>query len=179
MKYEYILYHTGSYCWITLFFDWKFKKWFSNWCRWPTFVLTYEICISKSKFLGKITWNRFFRNLLSRLHRCRWRLMDTKCVGDKFEMLVMALNAFIAPISKLLHWHPKIVTNIHLSPISMSPIFSIESFHMKHGMIMTILIMTHDSCAFLSHFTCKAPFYSLTWWMILEAVHYSHYIYLF
>ena len=35
----------------------KIKNWFRNWCFWPTLVSTYEICISKNKFFGKISFS--------------------------------------------------------------------------------------------------------------------------
>ena len=64
------------------------------------------------------------------LHQCWWWMLETKCVGDNFKMLVTALTVFVinilyfltlAPrtnilkmsqISKFCHQHPKIVTNI-------------------------------------------------------------------
>ena len=63
-----------------------------------------------------------------RLHQCWWRMLETKCVGDNFEMLVTVLAVFVtiilylltltsgtnnqkmSPISKFCHSHPKIVT---------------------------------------------------------------------
>jgi len=63
-------------------------------------------------------------------YRCRRRMLETKYVGDNFEMLVTVLTDFvtnilfllpftsgtniqkISPISKFCHQHPKIVTNI-------------------------------------------------------------------
>ena len=78
---------------------------------------------------------------LNRLHRLWWRILETKCVGDNFEMLVTVLavsvnniryllteasgtnNQKMSPISKF--WsltsnncHQDKVTNIHLSPTS-------------------------------------------------------------
>ena len=64
------------------------------------------------------------------LHRCWWRMLKTKYVGDNFEMLVTVVADFVtnilyllalasgtniqkmSPISKFCHQHPKIVTNI-------------------------------------------------------------------
>ena len=39
-------------------------------------------------------------NRSSRLHRCRWRMLDTKCVCDNFEMLVTVL-ADLVPRSSI------------------------------------------------------------------------------
>ena len=68
--------------------------------------------------------------ILLRLHRCWWRMLETKCVGDNFEMLVTVLAVFVtnifylltlgsgtniqnvSSISKFHHQHQKIVTNI-------------------------------------------------------------------
>ena len=61
-------------------------------------------------------------NKIRGLHRCWWRMLDTKCVGDKFEMLV----------TDLIHWenhqhseksrqHLKSVTIRTMSPKSLSP----------------------------------------------------------
>ena len=75
--------------------------------------------------------NNYFR-----LHRCWWRMLETKYVSDNFEMLVTVLpkpfwpvfvtnilylltlvsgtnNQKMSPISRFCHWHPKIVTNIY------------------------------------------------------------------
>ena len=75
-----------------------------------------------------------------RLHRCWWRMLETKCVGDKFEMLVtdsgcwwpikyikkitnitkkVANIMILPPTSEISHHHK--VTNITMSPTSLSP----------------------------------------------------------
>ena len=36
------------------------------------------------------------------LHRCRWRMLETKCVDDNFEMLVTVLVVFVTSILYLL-----------------------------------------------------------------------------
>ena len=66
------------------------------------------------------------------LHRCWWRMLETKCAGDKVEMLVTDLihwkitnitkkvgNIMILPTSQIGHHHK--VTNITRSPTSLSP----------------------------------------------------------
>ena len=77
----------------------------------------------------------FWMDNICWLHRCWWRMLETKCVGDNFEILVTALAVFVtnilyhstlasgtnvqkmSPISKFCHQHPKIFTDIK-SPIS-------------------------------------------------------------
>ena len=94
----------------------------------------------KPKLNGQLNW----------LHRCWWQMLETKCVGDNFEMLVTFLAVFVTNILYLLtydgvnvgHQQPKDVTNIeilslrskichqdkvtniHLSPTSMQPLNS-------------------------------------------------------
>ena len=57
---------------------------------------------------------------LWRLKQRWWLMLETKCVGDNFELLVTILNAtklwLLRPSSQISH--PTIVTNIGLSPIS-------------------------------------------------------------
>ena len=78
------------------------------------------------------------------VHRCWWRMLETKCVGDKFVMLVtdsgfwwpikyiekitkitkkVANIMILRPTSKISHHHK--VTNITMSPTSLSPYYSI------------------------------------------------------
>ena len=52
----------------------------------------------KSTLVIKI-WNN---NHKFRLHRYWWRMLDTKCVGDNFEMLVTVLPVFVTNILYLL-----------------------------------------------------------------------------
>ena len=40
--------------------------------------------------------------IYQRLHRCWWRILGTKCVGDTFEMLVTVLVVFVTNILYLL-----------------------------------------------------------------------------
>ena len=67
------------------------------------------------------TWDGF-----QRLRRCWRRMLETKYVGDNFEMLVTVSADFVTnilyllalpPISKFCHQRK--ITNIHLSPTSM------------------------------------------------------------
>ena len=85
-----------------------------------------------SKIIGRCQWRS---NKPRRLHRCWWRMLETKYVGDNFEMLVTVLADFVtnilyllalasgtniqkmSPILKFRHQHPQIVTNIK-SPTS-------------------------------------------------------------
>ena len=83
---------------------------------------------------------RYYRNRLDQfwkinidsqqfgLHRCWWRMLETKCVGDNFEILVTVLVVFVGNILYLLTWaslttkrcqqYRNSVTNIRrLSPI--------------------------------------------------------------
>ena len=79
--------------------------------------------------------------LSPRLHRCWWHILETKCVGDKFEMLVTdsgywwpiwsigkitnitkkVTNIMILPPTSEISHHHK-VTNITMSPTSLSPV---------------------------------------------------------
>ena len=53
-----------------------------------------------------------------RWHRYWWRMLETKCVGDNFEMFVTVSAILVTiiqkiwPLSKFCHQHPQIVTNI-------------------------------------------------------------------
>ena len=85
------------------------------------------------------------------LHRFWWRMLETKYVGDNFEMLVTVLadfdtNIFYilpvasginiqkkSPISKFCHKHPKIVTNIHLSSIYVATLLFYSRFEMDEN----------------------------------------------
>ena len=79
------------------------------------------------------------------LHRCWWRMLETKCVGDKFEMLVTDSGCrwpikyiekitnitikvsnilILPPTSAISHYHK--VANISMSPTSLSPFMIIE-----------------------------------------------------
>ena len=77
-----------------------------------------------------------FSNLeLDWLHRFGWRMLESKCVGDNFDMLVTVLAVFVtniaylsqlpsgtniqkmSPISKFRYQHQKIVTNIYVATI--------------------------------------------------------------
>ena len=85
-------------------------------------------------------WRSFGTFNLSRItRRCRWRMLETKCLGENYEMLLTAF--WITKIHFCLHkrwaprWchqdtndvtetqphHPQIVTNITMSPVSLSP----------------------------------------------------------
>ena len=76
------------------------------------------------------------------LHRCWWRLLETKCVGDKFEMLVIDSGCWwsikyiakitnitkkvdnimiLSPTSEISHHHN--VSYITMSPTSLSTIY--------------------------------------------------------
>ena len=78
-------------------------------------------------------FNRKFAEVeFLRLHRCWWRMLETKCVGDSFEMLMTVLAILViyilylstlapdnnitkmSPISRFCHLHPKDVTNIEI-----------------------------------------------------------------
>ena len=78
--------------------------------------------------------SRFRKLKIFWLHRCWWRMLETKCVGDKFEMLLTDLihwenrqhnekvaNIMIVPPTSQISHHHK-VTNITMSPTSLSPL---------------------------------------------------------
>ena len=76
---------------------------------------------------------------LKGLHRYWWRMLETKCVDDKFEMLVnlqhneKAANLMILPpTSKISHHHK--VTNIMMSPTSRSPSFQLLNIYSLNPM---------------------------------------------
>ena len=61
-----------------------------------------------------------------RLHRCWWHMLETKCVGDNFEMLLTVLAIMVTNINylftlalgtniKKIHQHRNSVTNIQKS----------------------------------------------------------------
>ena len=58
--------------------------------------------------------------LYIRLHRCWWRMLETKCVGDKFEMLVTDSGCWwpISYIEKITNITKKVANILILSPIS-------------------------------------------------------------
>ena len=66
-----------------------------------------------------------------RLHRYWWRMLETKCVGGNFKMLMTVL-AFLITNINFRHQHSQIVTNFK-SPTSLSPLYShvIHSFFNK------------------------------------------------
>ena len=94
-----------------------------------------------------IAWNEYpsknteiFCEFKVRLHRCWWRMLEMKCVGDNFEILVTDLRCYwqfyweyhqnyeknsvtnimvLSSISKNCHHHK--ITNIILSSTSLSP----------------------------------------------------------
>ena len=65
---------------------------------------TFEIICLSLCFTTLPKSNDFF-SLRIWLHRCYWRMFETKCVGDNFEML---LTVSVVSVQK----HPKIITNI-------------------------------------------------------------------
>ena len=75
----------------------KFCQTFTRFCQ--TFT---KFCQTLAKFCQAITFFCQTINCLAKsyrspwlwLHRCWWRMLETKCVGDKFEMLV----------TDLIHW---------------------------------------------------------------------------
>ena len=90
-----------------------------------------EMCWHKCwKTDPKYDWFNCKVNVYYRLHRCWWRMLKTKCVGDNFEILVTVLAVFVtnilccltlasgtyiqkmSPISKCCHQQPKIVIYI-------------------------------------------------------------------
>ena len=44
--------------------------------------------------VGDKIWLSPASSIFQRLHRCRWRMLETKCVGEKFEMLVTDLGCW-------------------------------------------------------------------------------------
>ena len=76
--------------------------------------------------------NHYLWNWEIRLRRCWWRMLETNCIGDNFEMLVTVLTVLVtnilnrlklasgtiiqkmSPISKFCRQHWKIVTNIYI-----------------------------------------------------------------
>ena len=95
-------------------------------CYSITIIGAVVYCIKMKKCNHRVT-----KVSLGRLHWCRWRMLETKCVGDKFEMLVTYLIhwenhqinepniMFLPPTSQIGHHHK--VTNITISPTSLSP----------------------------------------------------------
>ena len=95
------------------FYSWifQFRRW--QWCWWQfdvTFMTTSPELSSKisQKTENKVTWPLFLNKKFSnfqiirgssiaifgsfwikfRLSRCWWRMLETKCVGDKFDVMV-------------------------------------------------------------------------------------------
>ena len=88
--------------------------------------------IMRRKFAGKFSEDTItslieFDNVLGMdyrwLHRCRWRMLETKCVGDNYKMLVTVLTTLVTNIHYLLTLASgtKDITNITVSPTSLSP----------------------------------------------------------
>ena len=51
-------------------------------------------------FYGIFWWRKHIKVVIKShqwLHRCWWRMLETKCVGDKFEMLVTDLRCWRPP----------------------------------------------------------------------------------
>ena len=75
-------------------FDWTTSlnlRW--QWCWWQRYIdylmMVNDLsCWWQNQYVGD-----FFRCITSvtRLHRCWWRMLETKCVGDKFKILVTDL----------------------------------------------------------------------------------------
>ena len=84
------------------------------------------------------------------LHRCWWRMLETKYVGDNFEMLVTEMLAdFVtnilyllalasgtniqkmSPISKFCNQHPKIFTNIKSQTSNCHQHLCSQNFHIS------------------------------------------------
>ena len=99
-----------------------------------------------------IYWKMMSFAKLGEEHWCWWRMFETKCVGDKFEMLVtdirkitnitskVANMMILPPTSQIGHHHK--VTNIAMSPTSLSS-FKFkryqEWFRRQHYKIVTIM----------------------------------------
>ena len=105
-----------------------------------------------------VTWSSFgrFKNLESEvakklflwLHRCWWRMLETKYVGDNYKMLVTVLAILVTNIhylftlasgtniqkmsstSKFNRQHPQIITNLSQlkSPTSLSPFLLLHTW---------------------------------------------------
>ena len=100
-----------------------------------------ETSITSDSFpkVGKSKLNSEWKLIRNRLHRCGWRMLATKSVGDNHKMLLTVLTILITNIHylftmasrptiqkilltlKFSHQHPQIVTNFK-SPTSLSPI---------------------------------------------------------
>ena len=61
-----------------------------------------------------VIWQKIAK-LNFRLHRCWWRILETKCVSENFEMLIIDWKR-----------HQRSVTNVTLSLTSLKPIFVLE-----------------------------------------------------
>ena len=90
------------------------------------YSLTYELALYTTILNCRFFW----------LHKCWWRTLKTKCVGDNLGMLMtdfihseitnitkIVANIMILPPTSEISHHYK-VTNITMSPTSLSPIFS-------------------------------------------------------
>ena len=81
-------------------FGWKIRnqnqKWSRIWrpshCNLFTFQFPSYYYLNftvSSKYILKIFLKRLAWKQIRASHRCWWRMLETKCVGDKFEMLVI------------------------------------------------------------------------------------------
>ena len=78
----------------------------------------------KNKFpdlCSKINCDEFAKVWSKELHRCWWRMLETKCVGDNYNMLVTILAILITDIHYLFtlavgNQHRTSVTNIQTVP---------------------------------------------------------------
>ena len=82
------------------------KKWWQIWNL-----------INYLKFLKKIRSNVNNKKWSIGLNRCWWRMLETKCVGDTFEMLAAVLAVFVTNILYHLTWASGI-NNQKISPVS-------------------------------------------------------------
>ena len=84
-------------------FGWKIRnqnqKWSRIWrpshCNLFTFQFPSYYYLNftvSSKYILKIFLKRLAWKQIRASHRCWWRMLETKCVGDKFEMLVTDLH---------------------------------------------------------------------------------------
>ena len=81
---------TNVFCFLKPFYDHGDSLWsMTSWCCWLEVGNNFRILV----------WE--FRSWLHRLHRCWWRMLETKRVGDNFKILVTVLAILVTNIFHL------------------------------------------------------------------------------
>ena len=115
-----------------------------------------------------------------RLHRCWWRMLETKCVGDNFKMLVMILVTNIlyllkwasgtiiqkmSPRSLFCRQHSKIVTTCKSSTSQFHQHYCGPTWDHQDPSFSVLLgrkMVIYHREVVLSNFVCHRPFRLLT-----------------